>query len=284
MHDVFLSAAASGVAVVLITYFADKLGGTLGGLLATAPVTTSAALLYLANQQGNEVVGSGILDGAASIFAVLAAMPAFFFSQKWMRDPIPLAVRIIAGLLVYVGIFTLGTLGLNAITPDEYSWIWLPLSVILVVFLVFTFMKVHIPEQFLTGEKGAMTPIEAIFRFMAGFGVILLVNFVKGLDPSLSTAWAVFPGTFLVSLGVLGFRNGAAFSARASQGGVLGGLPVAGYILTLFFVLPLHEGTTWLFVSQVPAWIVYFAVLVPLMKWQQRLRPGRIAQREPAQE
>lgn len=284
MLEVILSAVASGVAVVLITYFADKLGGTLGGLLATAPVTTSAALLYLANQQGNAVVGNAILDGAASIFAVLAAMPAYFFVQKWMRDPYPLAARIITGLLVYVAIFTVGTLGLNAITPEGYAWIWMPLSVILVGVLIFTFMNVQIPERFLRGEKGAMTPLEGVFRFLAGFGVILLVNFVKGLDPSLSTAWAVFPGTFLVSLGVLGFRNGAAFSARASQGGVLGGLPVAGYILTLFFVLPLREGTAWLFISQLPAWIAYFAVLVPLMRWQQRLRPTRVAKREPAQE
>ena len=44
-----LSAAASGLAVLAITWLADRLGGTLGGLLATAPVTTTAAMVYLAS-------------------------------------------------------------------------------------------------------------------------------------------------------------------------------------------------------------------------------------------
>lgn len=284
MDGVFLSALASGAAVVFITILADRLGGTLGGLLATAPVTTSAAILYLAAAEGNAVIGGSILDGAASIFSVLAAMPAYFYVQKWLRDPIPVQARILIGLLSYVAVFTLGTLGLNAITPDGFSWIWMPASVLLVLLLIFTFMNAQIPPRFLRGEKGPLTALEALVRFAAGFGIIYLVNFVKALDPSLSTAWAVFPGTFLVSLAVLGFRNGAAFSARASQGGVLGGLPVAAYILTLYFLLPLREGLGWLFMSQVPAWIVYFAVLVPLMKWQQRLRPVRLARREPTQE
>ncbi|MGB1697625.1 MAG: hypothetical protein ACPHK8_04430 [Thermoplasmatota archaeon] len=284
MDGVLLSALASGAAVVFITVLADRLGGTLGGLLATAPVTTSAAILYLAAAEGNAAVGGSILDGAASIFSVLAAMPAYFYVQKWLRDPIPVQVRILVGLLSYVAVFTIGTLGLNALTPNGYAWVWMPASVLLVLLLVFTFMNAHIPPRFLRGEKGRLTILEAVIRFAAGFGIIYLVNFVKELDPSLSTAWAVFPGTFLVSLAVLGFRNGAAFSARASQGGVLGGLPVAAYILTLFFVLPLREGVAWLFLSQVPAWVAYFAVLVPLMKWQQRLRPMRLARREPVQE
>lgn len=273
----------SGLAVLAITFLADRLGGTLGGLLATAPITTSAAIVYLAWQRGNEVVGTGILSGSASVFAVVAAMPCYFYVQKWMRDPYPLPARIITGLVVFVAAFTVGTLGLNAITPAGWEWIWMPLSVVLVLVLIFTFMNAHIPPKFLRGEKQPMTPLEGFFRFLAGFAVIILVNFVKGIDESLSTAWAVFPGAFIVSLGVLGFKNGAAFSARASQGGVLGGLPVAGYLLTLYFLLPLHESVAWLFASQVPAWGVYFAVLVPLMKWQQRLRPARLARREPTE-
>lgn len=274
----------SGLAVLAITFLADRLGGTLGGLLATAPITTSAAIIYLAWQRGPVVVGNDMLSGSASIFAVVAAMPCYFYVQKWMRDPYPLQARIITGLLVFVAAFTLGTLGLNAVTPDSFSWIWLPLSVILVFTLIFTFMNAHIPPKFLRGEKQPMTPMEGAFRFLAGFVVILLVDFVKGLDEGLSTAWAVFPGAFIVSLGVLGFKNGAAFSARASQGGVLGGLPVAAYILTLWLVLPLVDATWWIFASQVPAWAAYFGALVPLMKWQQRLRPSRIAKREPVQE
>ena len=50
----------------------------------------------------------------------------------------------------------------------------------------------------------------------------------------------------------------------------MGGLPFVAYLLTLWLVLPLGDGFAWAAAMQVPAWIAYFATLVPLWKWRQR--------------
>lgn len=274
---VIWSAVASGLAVLAVTWVADKIGGTLGGLLATAPVTTAAALIYLSGQLGNEAVGTGVLQGGKSLFAAIAAMPAYFYVQKYMRDPLPLPARIIMGLLLYVLVFTAGTLLADTITPAGIGWIWIPATLVLVAVFTQTFFHAHVPPKLLRGQRPPIGWGEAALRVAAGAGVILLVTYLRDTDPLLTTAWAVFPGTFLVTLAVLGFRNGAAFSARAAQGGALGGPPLVAYLLVLWLLLPLMEPTWWTWLVQAPAWGAYFLVLWPLWKWQQRQRAARAA-------
>lgn len=271
---VILSAVASGLAVVLVTWIADRAGGTLGGLLSTAPVTTAAAILYLGGELGNDAVGSDLLQGGKSLFAAIAAMPLYFYFQKWTREPIPLWVRIVGGILLYVGAFTGLTLLADRITPEGWAPVWLGLSLMLVVVAVFTFMRDEIPPRLLRGPKPPMTWMEAMFRFFAGAFIILLVTWLRDADPLLTTAWAVFPGTFIVSLGVLGFGHGAAFSARVAQGGALGGPPIMAYLLVLWVLLPIMPTTGWAWLVQLPAWGAYFLVLYPLWRWQQGQRPA----------
>lgn len=277
---VLLSAIASGIAVVAVTWLADRIGGTLGGLLATAPVTTAAAMLYLASGAGNEAVGSGVLHGGKSLFAAIAAMPVYFYVQKWMTDPVPLAVRIVAGLVLYVAAFTAGTLVADVVTPEAWTGVWVVATLALVAVYARTFFRVQIPPRLLRGKQGPMTAWEGLFRFLAGAGVILLVTALRDTDPLLTTAWAVFPGTFLVTLGVLGFRKGAAFSARAAQGGGLGGPPLVAYLLTLWMLLPLRPETWWTWLTQVPAWGAYLLTMWPLWRWQVRVRLARQAARQ----
>lgn len=270
---VLLSAAASGLAVVVVTWIADKVGGTLGGLLATAPVTTAAAVVYLSGELGNQAVGSSILQGGKSLFAAIAAMPVYFYAQKRMRPPMPLWARILVGLLLYVAVFTGGTLLADRATPDGWAVMWIPLTLLLVFVFTRTFMRETIPPRLLRGPKPPLTWLEAVFRFVAGAAVILLVTWLRDTDPLLTTAWAVFPGTFLVTLGVLGFGHGAAFSARAAQGGALGGPAIVAYLLVVRALLPLLDATWWTWLVQVPAWLAYFGVLYPVWRWQQRLAP-----------
>lgn len=276
---VLLAAVASGMAVVAVTWAADRLGGTLGGLLATAPVTTAAALVYLSGQLGNEAVGAGLLHGGKSLFAAIAAMPVYFYLQKWTREPVPLWVRIFGGILLYVAAFSLGTLALDRWTTDGWEWIWIPATLALVVAFSISFMRVEIPARLLRGPKPPLSWTEAAFRFLAGALVILLVTWLRDTDPLLSTAWAVFPGTFIVSLGVLGLGHGAAFSARAAQGGALGGPPIIAYLLVIWLLLPLHDGMGWAWLVQLPAWSAYFLVLWPLWRWQQSLAKRRQTER-----
>jgi hypothetical protein len=274
---VLLSAAASGLAVVLVTWIADRAGGTIGGLLATAPVTTAAAILYLTSELGNEAIGVELLHGGKSLFAAIAAMPLYFYLQKFTTRPVPLWVRIIGGMLIYVGTFTGLTLLADKVTPTGWEAMWIPLTLLLVFVATRTYMRDRIPSRLLRGAKPPLTFLEAGFRFLAGALIIVLVTWLRDTDPLLTTAWAVFPGTFIVSLGVLGFGHGAAFSARVAQGGALGGPPIIAYILVLWGLLPLLDATWWAWAVQLPAWGAYFVVLYPLWKWQNRRREEPVA-------
>ncbi len=261
------SAGVAGLAVVAITVIAGRLGGTLGGILATAPITSTAALVFLSLDSSNAAVGHQVLAGGQSLFAALLAMPAYFYSLKLTRGA-PLALRLILGLLLFVLLFTATTLALTAITPAAWTPIWMPASLALAALLGATFLKARLPALRQRAPKMGLNKREAMLRFAAGAGVVLLVGWLRVLMPGLGAAWAIFPGTFLVTLWILGMERGAAFSAKASQGGVLGIPPVAAYLLTLWAVLPLYDATAWTFLAQVPAWCAYFAILVPMARWQ----------------
>lgn len=261
-----LSAAASGAAVLAITWMADRLGGTLGGLLATAPVTTTAAMVYLASTQTTQAMAEAAIGGGRALFVVLLAMPAYFYFLKHTSGL--LRTRITGGILAFVALFTVGGLALGRanVTP----WLWIGLSTALSIAYLFTFLHASIPPRLLRGNKPPLAWPEALLRFGAGAGIILLVDWLRSVNPTIANAWTVFPGTFLVTLAVLGFARGAAFSGRAAQGGAMGGLPFVAYLLALWLLLPLGSGFAWAALMQVPAWAAYFAALVPLWKWRQR--------------
>lgn len=261
-----LSAAASGLAVLGITWLADRLGGTLGGLLATAPVTTTAAMVYLATVNDTQTMANAAIGGGRALFVVLLAMPAYFLFLKHTSGA--LRTRITGGVLAFVVIFTLGGLALGRI--DVTPWLWIILSIGVSVLYLFTFLRAQIPPRLLRGDKPPLAWPEAILRFAAGAGIILIVDWLRSINPTIANAWTVFPGTFLVTLAVLGYARGAAFSGRAAQGGAMGGLPFVAYLLALGALLPLGNGLAWAMAMQVPAWAAYFAVLVPLWRWRQR--------------
>lgn len=265
-----LSAALSGLAVVAITWIAGRVGGALGGLLATAPVTTTAALLYLGLDGQADV-----LHGAKSLSAALLAMPAFFAAVLWTRR-LTDRLRVAAGLLVFVALFTgLGLLA-GAVTPPGLQVMWVFVTLLLATVLGTTFL--HWPVAAGAPSERAMTTTwhEAVMRFAAGAGVILLVDAMRSVHPSLGAAWAVFPGTFLVTLWVLGASQGAAASARASQGGILGIPPLLAYLLTVHSLQGMVAHPAWAWFVQAPAWLAYFATLA--LMWHAMHPPARAAQ------
>lgn len=266
--DLLGSAGLAGLAVVAVTLVAGRMGGVIGGLLATAPVTSAAALVFLALESGNAVVGGQMLAGGKSLFAALMCMPAFFFVLKWTRGA-PLALRLFTGLATFVVGFTGMTLAVHAITPTAWSPIWLLASLVTAGLFGLTFLQLELPLMQQRAPRMGLKASEIILRFAAGAGVVLLVGWLRTTMPGLSTAWAVFPGTFLVSLWILGIERGAAFSAKASQGGVMGIPPLVAYMVVLWAVLPLNGSVTWTWLSQVPAWLAYFAVMVPIAKWRE---------------
>lgn len=263
------TAALSGLAVLAVTWLADRLGGTLGGLLATAPITTAAAVLFLSREAGGGAVADQLLRGSLSLVAALAGLPAYFYTLK-ATGSWPLWVRIPTGLVVFLVIFTGGTLLLDVATPVGLGWLGIPVVLLLATVLAGTFLRARIPATAARTPKSRMTAVEGVFRFLAGAGVILLIAWLRNVDPVLGAAWSVFPGTLLVTLGVLGFGHGAAFSARAAQGGILGAPSLVAYLLVLRILMPLSEHTLWPLAVQVPAWIAYFGTLYPLFRWRRR--------------
>ncbi len=267
---ILAAALASGLAVVAITVAADRLGGRIGGLLSTAPVTTTAAFFHLAGDGG---LALKVAAGGMSLFAAIAAMPLYFYTVKATRR-MPIGVRVPAGMVAYVLGFSAGTLILQSITPAALRAWWYLATVALVVIYRFTFMQAPIAAVHLRGPKPALTIWEGLARFAAGAIVIVLVTFAAGTHPVLGAAWAVFPGTFLVSLGVMGFGHGAAFSARASQASVIGGVPLASFLLSYMGLVGLIDATWWAWLSMIPAWAVYFLSLVAIQKVPERPNPG----------
>ncbi len=263
-----LSALAAGLAVVAVTWFADRIGGSAGGLLATAPVTTTAAFLYLTAEQGPDVITSRILLGGASLFFAIAPMPAYFYIQKWLSRP-PLVLRIGLGITVYLGLFTAGVLVADAWVPRDLARLWFPATFLLVLLFYQTFMCVPIDPKYLRGKKGPLTWWEGVLRFGAGAAVIFLVDWLGTVNPTLGAAWAVFPGVFVVTLIVLGLGHGAAFSARAAQAASLGGAPLALFLVTYWFLLPVSPAAWWSWAAMAFAWGAYFGALVPLYRMRK---------------
>ncbi len=263
--DVLIGAAISGVAVVAMTWFADRIGGSAGGLLATAPVTTTAAFLFLAFAEGPGALHERILVGGSSLFAAIAPMPVYFYAAKWTRQ-LALPARIGIAILAYVACFTGLTWTLPMATPPGWERLWFVAVCLLVLLFWYTFMRVRIDPEQLRGPKPPLTKREVAARFLSGVAVILLVRWVGALEPSLAAAWAVFPGVFLVTLAVLGLGHGAAFSARAAQAASLGGVPLALFLITYWFLLPIGDSFAWAIVAMLPAWGAYFGALVPLYR------------------
>lgn len=263
------SAGVAGIAVVAITWLAGRLGGTLGGLLATAPITSSAALIFLSLEAGNVAVGQQSIAAGQSLFAALVAMPAYFYSLKLTRGN-PLPLRLGLAVATFILVFTAGTLGLHALTPPHLAAIWMPASLLLSAILGATFLRDRIPDVRADAPAMGLSAREILLRLLSGAGVVLLVGWLRSVMPGLSAAWAVLPGTFLVTLWILGMARGASFSAKAAQGGVLGIPPMAAYLLTLWAVLPLYEGMAWTFLAQAPAWCAYFAIMIPMARWQHQ--------------
>jgi len=253
---VLVAAAASGLAVVAVTVVAERVGGRLGGLLSTAPVTTTAAFLHLA---GSGDLVPKVATGGLSLLAAIAAMPLFVLTVAW-TGRWPARARVAAALFAYVAGFTAGTALLQRVTPPAWAG-WGYAAAVAVVAMLRLVLPADAPAAI---PKTRLTWLEGLARFAAGAAVILLVHAAGATDPVLGAAWAVFPGTFLVSIGVMGFAHGPAFGARAVRAAVQGGVPLAAFLLVYMGLLMLSSTPWWPVLAMVPAWGAYFGTLLVL--------------------
>ena len=256
----------TGLSVVAVTMLGDRLGGRVGGLLATAPVTTTAAHVVLVMSVPADQAAERVLGGVAALLASTFGIVAFFYTVKYTRGN-PSHARLLAGLAVYLGVF----LGLTLLFARE-PLPFLPAYVILFsthAALAFSFMREPVPVlKDYAPRRVARTWRELLVRFLVGAGVVALIRWLVHLAPALAGALAVVPAVFVVSLTVMGIRQNAPFAARAAQAGLFGTTAVSLFVLVIAGFLAAGL-SVW---AAVPfAWAAYAGALLALGNVHNRI-------------
>lgn len=265
----FLFAALTGFAVIGVTLLGDRLGGRLGGLVATAPVTTSAAHVVLASSVAPALAAAQVIQGVQALLAVTFGVPAFFYAVKFTKG-MPSRSRLTWGLGAFLAVFV----------PMTFLFASFPINVLsgfvllfaLHALLAFNFMREVVPAQTVPKPLGnGRSPRELIARFASGAVVVLAIRALIDVAPALAGALAVVPAVFIVSLTVLGLRHDATFAARASQAGLFGATAVAVFVLVIAGLLALGvPGGIW---TALPfGWVGYLGSLALLARLHGRIQ------------
>lgn len=219
----------TGAAVVAVTMLGDRLGGRVGGILATAPVTTTVAHVVIATSVAPHLASARVLQGIAALLASTFGIVAFFYAVKYTRGS-PSNARLTAGLGVYVAAFL-------ALTFVFATWPLPPITGFTILFLThaalaFTFMREPVPMM-AAPARAKMRPLrELALRFLAGALVVAAIRVLVHAYPPFAGALAVVPAVFVVSLAVMGARD-ARVAARAAQAGLFGTTSVALFVLVV---------------------------------------------------
>lgn len=257
----------TGAAIVAVTLLADKLGGRVGGLLATAPVTTTVAHVIIAQSVPAGDAPARVLLGIAALLAGTFAIVAFFYAVKYTRES-PSNARLAAGLAVYLVVFF-------ALTFLFASFPLHPVSGFAILFLThaalaFTFMREPVPLLAPQAPRTRRTLAELAGRFAAGAVTVAVIRVLVHVYPPFAGALAVVPAVFVVSLTVMGVSQSAPFAARAAQAGLFGTTAVALFVLVIAGGLALGiPGGVW---TAIPfAWAAYTVTLYLLGNVHRRI-------------
>lgn len=255
----------TGLAVVVVTLLADRLGGRAGGLLATAPITTSAAHVLIALSVPPAEAPARVLLGGTALLAGTFGILSFFYAVKYTRGRTDNA-RLATGLALYMATFLTLTV-LFARFPIH------PVSAFTVLFAIhaalsFTFMREPVPILDGHARRPRRGVAELIGRFAAGAITIATIRYLLTVYPPLAGALAVVPAVFVVSLTVMGLRQNAPFAARAAQAGLYGTTAVALFVLVIAGAL---AGGVSIWLAVPLAWATYSTTLLFLGNLHKRI-------------
>jgi hypothetical protein len=255
----------TGFAVVLVTLLADRLGGRAGGLLATAPITTSAAHVLIALSVAPAAAPARVLLGGTALLAGTFGILSFFYTVKYTRGHNDNA-RLAMALGLYLATFLPLTI-LFAHFPIH------PVSAFTILFAIhaalsFTFMREPVPILDGHTRRPRRGIAELAGRFAAGAITIAMIRVLLAVYPPLAGALAVVPAVFVVSLTVMGLSQNAPFAARAAQAGLYGTTAVGFFVLVIAATLAAGS-SIWLAIPL--AWAAYAATLFGLGNLHTRI-------------
>ncbi|MBI4239079.1 MAG: hypothetical protein HY696_11790 [Deltaproteobacteria bacterium] len=233
--NAWLMPLAVGLTVVAVTCLADRCGARVGGFLATIPVTSLFGIVYLlCTVSDRQLVSPIILAGNYSVLASLVAIPAYAVAVAWSRG-LSNGVRVCGAQVVFFILYLALVLAARR---------WLPLGHYLFAIdallglLLVVGLRRRSPRPVTTSRRLPCTPAECLLRFASGVLIMGLLQVAARLDTVLAAVLAVFPGIFSISLGIMGIRQSAEFSAQAATSGSLGVIAIALFIAGFALWIP----------------------------------------------
>lgn len=204
LFKVALSFLAGGGVVTLITYLSEKLGSTVGGILAGMPSTISMSLLFVG------VVG-GAQAAVDAVPATIVALSLFGIFCMLYRHLAPRGFWF-AVISALIGWFL-------AALPI----VWLDVKDFKLALMLFTF--VALPSFYILNLRGSVLLTEKnekiragwgkILRFFMGGGIVALAVIMSVIGGEvLGGIFAAFPAMALSTLIILNVALGTEFTTR----------------------------------------------------------------------
>lgn len=255
---------------MLITVIADKFGHKVGGLIATAPVTATVGVIFVLKNSDPHLAKEVVLAGNYSVIAAIAAVVGYFYAVKLSRN-FSNTAKVFTAEIVFFVVYISGIFLLRCYLP--VGWYLFEVDLVLLLGSYFTFMRARI-EIFRTPLAVKRTLGELAVRFVSGFVVFLVIKFFADLETVISGAIAVFPGVFATSIGFMGIRQSAEFSAKAVQAGIFGVAAIAFFVFGYSVWIPAlsKNGNFALIFATLTALVFYFASLYFLGRMKKGAR------------
>ena len=223
---------AAGLTVCAVIHSAERLGGEVGGLLATAPVVSTFGLwVVLAHSPVPSAVP--ILAGNFSVLAALIGLSGYSFVV--MKSGGGALFRLGAGSSAFFLIYVAAVWAAKSLLPlGSYLF---ALNFLIAGILAILFARTPVESNVIPGPF--VKQRSAIASFLAGFLVVGATGLAARIEPVLGGVLAVFPGVFFTSLILIGVRQSPAMSVRAAQEGVPGIISILLFLLGFWLLLPL---------------------------------------------